>query len=98
MSRDNILHKVRTALGRSAGQAVVDVPPVRLRVPEVVMEDRIALMMARVEALAGKAVRVPAMDAAREFVAGAIAGKTAVASNAPYLEECGIAGVAGVGG
>ena len=35
MSRDNILHKVRTALGRSAGQAVADPPPVRLRVPEV---------------------------------------------------------------
>ena len=35
MSRDNILHKVRTALGRSAGQAVADAPPVRLRVPEV---------------------------------------------------------------
>ena len=29
MSRDNILHKVRTALGRSAGQAVADAPPVR---------------------------------------------------------------------
>ena len=42
MSRDNILHKVRTALGRSAGQAVADVPPVRLRVPEAAMEDRIA--------------------------------------------------------
>ena len=96
MSRDNILHKVRTALGRSAGQAVADVPPVRLRVPEVAMEDRIALMMARVEALAGKTARVPTMEAAREFVAAAIAGKTAVASNAPYLKECGIAGLPGV--
>jgi L-lactate utilization protein LutC len=60
------------------------------------MEDRIALMMARVETLAGKTVRVPAMEAAREFVAAAIAGKTAVASNAPYLLECGIAGLPGV--
>src|ERR1035441_6233420 len=40
MSRDNILHKVRTALGRSAGQALADPPPVRLRVPEAAMEDR----------------------------------------------------------
>ena len=39
MSRDNILHRVRTALGRSAGQAVADPPPVRLRIPEVDMED-----------------------------------------------------------
>ena len=96
MSRDNILHKVRTALGRSAGQVVADVPPVRLRVPEAAMEDRIALMMARVEALAGKRARVPSMEAAREFVAAAVAGKTAAASNAPYLVECGIAGLPGV--
>jgi L-lactate utilization protein LutC len=96
MSRDNILHKVRTALGRSAGQAVADVPAVRLRVPEAAMEDRIALMMARVEALAGKTARVPTMEAAREFVAASIAGKTAAASNSPYLAECGIAGLPGV--
>jgi L-lactate utilization protein LutC len=96
MSRDNILHKVRTALGRSAGQPVADVPPVRLRVPEAAMEDRIALMRSRVEALAGKTARVPTMDAACEFVAAAIAFKTAVASNAPYLEECGIARLPGV--
>jgi L-lactate utilization protein LutC len=96
MSRDNILHKVRTALGRSAGQAVADVPPVRLRVREAAMEDRIALMMARLEALAAKTARVPTMDAAREFVAAAIAGKTAVASNAPFLGKCGIANLAGV--
>ena len=96
MSRDNILHKVRTALGRSAGQAVADVPPVRLRVREAAIEDRIALMMARLETLAAKTARLPTMDAAREFVAAAIAGKTAVASNAPYLQDCGIAGLPGV--
>ena len=96
MSRDNILHKVRTALGRSAGQAVAGPPPVRLRVPEVAMEDRIAQMRARVEALAGKTARVPAMEAAREFVAAEIAGRTALASNAPYLVECGIASLPGV--
>jgi L-lactate dehydrogenase complex protein LldG len=96
MSRDNILHKVRTALGRSAGQAVADVPPVRLRVPEVAMEDRIALMRLRIETLAGKTARVPTMQAAREFVAEATAGRTAVASNAPYLTECGITDLPGV--
>jgi L-lactate utilization protein LutC len=96
MARENILHKVRTALGRSAGQAVADAPPVRLRVPKVAMEDRIALMISRLEALAGRAVRVPAMDAARAFVAEAIGGKSAVASNAPYLAECGIANLPGV--
>jgi len=96
MSRDNILHKVRTALGRSAGQTAADPPPVRLRVPQVGMEDRIAQMRSRVEALAGKTARVPTMEAAREFVALAIVGKTAVASNAPYLVECGISSLPGV--
>jgi len=96
MSRDNILHKVRTALGRSAGQAVADVPPVRLRIPEVPMEERISSMTARLDALAGQVVRVSTMDAARDYVAGVIAGKTAVASNAPYLAECGIAALDGV--
>jgi L-lactate utilization protein LutC len=96
MSRDNILHKVRTALGRSAGQGVAPVPPVRLRLPEVPMESRIESFIARLEVLAGKAVRVGSMDEAREFVAGEIAGKSAAASNAPYLTECGITGLPGV--
>src|ERR1035438_4471049 len=69
MSRDNILHKGRTALGRSAGQAVADPPPVRLRVPAVAMEDRIAQMRSRVEALSGKTDRKSTREAAREFVA-----------------------------
>ena len=96
MSRENILHKVRTALGRSAGQAAADLPPVRLRVPEVDMEDRIAMTRSRIEVLAGKTARVATMEAARELVAEVIAGKTAVASNAPYLAECGITTLPGV--
>ncbi len=57
MSRDNILHRVRTALGRGAGRAPADPPPSRLRVPEVACEARIASMLARVEALAAQAIR-----------------------------------------
>ncbi len=93
MSRDNILHRVRTALGRSAGQAVADPPPVRIRIPEVDVEARILSMIARVEALAGVTCRTS--DPCR-FVAQAIAGKTAVASNAPYLAQCGITSLPGV--
>ena len=40
MSRDNILHRIRTALGRSAGQAVADFPPARIRIPDVDIEKR----------------------------------------------------------
>jgi L-lactate dehydrogenase complex protein LldG len=50
-------------------------------------------MLARVEALAGKACRC---TDPRGFVAAAIAGKTAVASNAPYLVDCGITSLPGV--
>ena len=93
MSRDHILHKIRTALGRGAGQEVCDPPPARLHIPEVAMETRVASMMERVRALAGQPVE--SADP-RAFVANAIAGKTAVASNAAYLVECGVASLPGV--
>jgi len=47
----------------------------------------------RVESLAGRAV---CADDPCAFVAAAIEGKTAVASNAPYLAECGITELPGV--
>jgi hypothetical protein len=93
MSRDYILHRIRTAIGRSAGQAVAEPPPVRIRIPEVDLESRIDSMLSRVEALAGKACR--SADP-RGFVAAAIAGKTAIASNARYLVDCGITSLPGV--
>ena len=93
MSRDNILHKIRTALGRGAGQAVADPPPARIRIPQVAVDDRIASVLERVRALAGQAV---VADDPRAYVANAIAGKTAVASNAPFLVECGITSLSGV--
>jgi L-lactate dehydrogenase complex protein LldG len=93
MARENILHKVRTALGRSAGDPPGEPPPVRLRIPEVEMESRIATMRMRIEALAGKTERT---SDPRAYVAEIIAGKTAVASNSPYLAACGIAALPGV--
>ncbi|HWD00411.1 MAG TPA: lactate utilization protein [Candidatus Sulfopaludibacter sp.] len=96
MSRDNILHKVRTALGRSAGQGAADPPPVRLRLPEVDMEVRIASVRERVEALAGKTYRAATPSDACRIVSEALLGKTAVASNAPFLQDCEITRLAGV--
>jgi L-lactate utilization protein LutC len=57
------------------------------------MDIRIASMLERVRALAGEAV---ATKDPLSYVAAAIAGKTAVASNAPFLAECGITGLPGV--
>jgi len=96
MSRDNILHRVRTALGRSAGQGAADPPPARIRIPEVDMEKRISSMFASIEALAGKTHRAATPADARAFVAAAITGKSAVVSNAPFLADCGIASLSGV--
>lgn len=93
MSRENILHRVRTALGRSAGEPPPAAPPPRIRVPETDRETRIASMLARVEALAGTALRTADPLA---VVGNLIAGKTAVASNAPFLVACGIAALPGV--
>jgi L-lactate dehydrogenase complex protein LldG len=96
MIRDHILHRIRTALGRSAGQAVADPPPVRLVLPEVDMEARIRSFAVRLETLAGKVHRVATKEEACALVAAAIEGKSAVASNAPFLAECGITGLPGV--
>ncbi len=96
MSRDYVLHKVRTALGRGAAQPAPPPPEVRLRIPDVDIETRIASFRSRLEALAGRTYRVETPAAARDTVAELIEGRTAVASNAPYLAECGITGLANV--
>jgi len=96
MSREAVLHKVRTALGRSAGQAIEKPPPVRLPIPEVGIEARIQSFCERIEALAGKTHRAASTADAREYVARVIAGRSAVASNAPILRECGITLLPGV--
>lgn len=96
MSRDHILHKVRTALGRSAGQPPTLVPEARLRVPEMDLETRLARFSRALEALGGKFHRAASMDDARAYVAALVDGRSAVASNSPYLEQCGITALAGV--
>jgi L-lactate dehydrogenase complex protein LldG len=96
MSREHILHKVRTALGRTAEQAVPEPPPVRLSIPDVDLDTRVCNLLSNVERLAGKVMRVPAPEDARDYVSAALDGKTAIASNAPFLRECGITDIAGV--
>ncbi len=96
MSRETILHKVRTALGRSTGQSVEAPPPARLLVPEMDIEARIRSFCERVEALAGKTHRAHSTEDARAYALRVIAGRTAVASNAPILRECGITSLPGV--
>jgi L-lactate utilization protein LutC len=90
MSREELLGRMRTALGRVPGQPVPDPPPVRIRIPEPSLETRIASFIARVESLAGKAYRVPTSRDAGEVVRELVENRCVLASTAPYLEECGI--------
>ncbi len=96
MSRESVLHKVRTALGRNAGQSVDEPPPARLVIPEVDIEARIQSLCERIEALAGKTHRATSAADARDYVSSVIAGRTAVASNAPILRDCGVTSLPGV--
>jgi len=96
MSREAILNQVRTALGRGAGQGIAQPPPVRLRVDDMDLETRVGSLLHAVEALAGKTRRAATGEEARAYVRAVMHGRTAVASNAPFLRECGIVDLAGV--
>jgi len=96
MSRDYILHKVRTAIGRSAGEEPEPPPPPLIQVPDIPMERRIEMFGEALTKLGGE-FRVAASPAeAREYAAKLVAGKTAVASQSPFLEECDIVTIDGV--
>ncbi len=96
MSREAILHTVRTALGRSAGQMPPPPPPPMLLGKTMDAESRVASFVQRFDVLAGKAVRVPDAQAATRWLHVFLAGKTSVACNAPYLVECGVTSLPGV--
>ena len=96
MSREHLLLKVRTALGRASGQAPPPILPPMLTIPEIPVEIRVTEFIRHFEALAGKAFRVPNTKAARARVADLLENRTAIASSAPYLRECGITSLPGV--
>ena len=95
MSRESILHKVQTALGRRPGQAPTDIPPMRLRASEAKPEDQVLQFCKAVEALAGKAYCAASKTDARAYASSLLGGGTAVASDAPLLLECGITSLPG---
>ncbi|HJT88292.1 MAG TPA: LUD domain-containing protein, partial [Bryobacteraceae bacterium] len=96
MSREAILGRVRAALGRQVGEPVQDPPAVRLRIPAMDLEARVASMQTRLEALAGRLHRVSEPAGAGDLVRQLLGGRSAVASEAPYLEDCGVTRLPGV--
>ncbi len=96
MSRELILDKVRRALGRTKGQPPPPLPPARICVPQTDVESRVACMLAKVEALAGKTFLAATLAEAAAYTASVVNGRDAVASNAPFLRECGVTALPGV--
>ncbi len=96
MPREYVLHKTRTALGRSAGQPPAAAPEARICIPAADLDARIESFTCELGKLAGKTHVAASHSMARDLVAGLIAGKTAVASNAQFLRECGINTLGGV--
>ena len=90
MSRDYILSKVRTALGRTVNQEPPPCPPVRIVVPSVDIEAKVDSFCEAFEALNGKVCRAASPSDAVDYVRSVVNGRPAVASNAPLLRECGV--------
>jgi L-lactate dehydrogenase complex protein LldG len=95
-SRAAILARIRGALGRKPGQAPPPLPPTTLRTRNLSSLERVELFVRQFEKLNGKPVRVRSRAEAAAAVRDLMNGHTAVASNAPFLSECGIPHLAGV--
>lgn len=95
-ARDAILQRIRSGVRRSPGQPAAPPPPVLLRVAPSTHAEKLSLFRTRLEALAGRVEVVPTREDARALVASLLSGKTAVATDEPYLADCGIAGLDGV--
>ena len=94
-SRTAILGRIRSALGRKAGQAPPVLPVTTLRTRNLSTLERVELFVRQFEKLNGKPIRVRDRGEAAAAVRDLINGHTAVASNAPFLSECGITDLAG---
>ncbi len=96
MPRDYVLHKTRTALGRSVGQPPASAPEPLIRALDTDIEARVKSFACALEKLAGKVHLAASPAEARAHVARLVGSGTAVASNAPFLRECGIDAIPGV--
>jgi L-lactate utilization protein LutC len=86
-AKEEILGRIRANLGP---RNPTPLPEPRIRIPEISRDRRAELLLARAGALAARTFHAPSRDAALRYVMDAIADKDAVASNAPFLAECGI--------
>ena len=96
MSKDAILGSIRAALGRTADSPVPVPPPVRIVVPEISLESRTAQFLEALEGLNVNPFDAATPEDAIAHIERLLAGRTAIASNAPLLAELGIVSMPGV--
>src|SRR5258707_1141385 len=71
-------------------------PPPRIVVTSIGLEEKIESFCERLEARAGKTHRAESFADALDYVRRVVAGRHAVASNAPLLAESGVTGLPSV--
>jgi L-lactate dehydrogenase complex protein LldG len=87
-AREDILRAVRAGLGR---KPFTPAPPALLRIRPATTQERIASLLRCAGVLAAHTHHACSAEDARGYVITALNGRTGVASNAPFLRECGIA-------
>jgi L-lactate dehydrogenase complex protein LldG len=92
MERDTILHRVRTALGRTATDPPREPPPVYLRIPDWDRAERISRFTHAQEALGGRVYSARGPAAVHAITCDIVGQREAVISGDPFLRECGIGG------
>ena len=91
--REQVLHKVRTALGRRRGQVPEPPPALSLTSADLDLEERARLL---IDNFPGQCLRAGSPEEARRYVSDLLAGRLGVASQASFLRTTGIALLPGV--
>src|SRR5271154_4240263 len=95
-AREQILGDIRRALGLAIPKPPAPLTTALLRIPQMDRNQYADLFGQNLEKLAGKSLVVPDRASVLPAMRDLLAGKSAVASNAPYLEACGITGLSEV--
>jgi L-lactate utilization protein LutB len=81
-ARDQMLARVRSALGRSGNDPVPEPPPVRLQVPDVSLADPPAQFTAALSALGAQVILPYRKEDVREVIKRIVRGRTVVTTEA----------------
>jgi L-lactate dehydrogenase complex protein LldG len=92
MERDTILHRVRTALGRTATDPPPEPPPVYLRIPDWDRAERVRRFTEALQALGGRVYCASGATPVRAIVCEIVGSREAVVSSDHLLREFGIPG------